>query len=337
LGKPLHRGVIPETYVQLLFEYLDAHGLAPEVVLGEPWPTPARHGLGGVAIERWEKLLESVEQHLNDPLIGLHVGQIITARHLGILGSVLLACDNFGAALQRFERYQRLIFDVIPMNIRIGPCWTELTWDIHEYQTRRLMDETGFTVMTQFCRSLIRGTIPLTAVHFVHSAPGDVKPYEDYFGCPVLFNQPEPLLRFPTEMLAMPLKSPDPALMAVLERHAEDLLAKLPQEEEIVERVRKEIAQLLQQGEPDIKRLSEMLCCSPRTLQRRLASAGTSFRHELNRVRHELARSYLQDPRLQIAEIALLLGYSEHSAFTRAYREWTGKTPQLDRAAPDSN
>ncbi|WP_192560559.1 AraC family transcriptional regulator [Pseudomonas allokribbensis] len=337
MGKPLHRRVIPETYVQLLFEYLESRGHAPETVLGEPWPTPARHGLGGVAIEHWEALLETAEQHLDDPLIGLHVGQTISARHLGVLGSVLLACDNFGAALQRFERYQRLIFDVIPMTIRIGPCWTELTWDIHEYQTRHLMDETGFTVMTQFCRGLIRGSIPLNTVHFVHAAPRDVKPYEDYFGCPVLFNQPEPLLRFGTEMLSMPLKSPDPALVAVLERHAEELLAKLPQEQEIIERVRKEIALLLQQGEPDIKRLSATLCCSPRTLQRRLESAGTSFRRELNVVRHELARSYLQDPRLQISEIALLLGYSEHSAFTRAYREWTGKAPQLDRETRHSN
>ncbi|MDY7533231.1 helix-turn-helix domain-containing protein [Pseudomonas sp. Bout1] len=189
--------------------------------------------------------------------------------------------------------------------------------------------------MTQFCRGLIRGSIPLNTVHFVHAAPREVKPCEDYFfGCPVLFNQPEPLLRFGTEMLSMSLKSPDPALVAVLERHAEELLAGLPQEEEIIERVRKEVALLLQQGEPDIKRLSAILCCSPRSLQRRLESAGTSFRRELNVVRHELARSYLQDPRLQISEIALLLGYSEHSAFTRTYCEWTGEPPKRGREAP---
>ena len=83
----------------------------------------------------------------------------------------------------------------------------------------------------------------------------------------------------------------------------------------------------------DIETISATLHCSSRTLQRRLIQAGTSFRAELNLVRHELAVLYLRDSRLHIADIALLLGYSEHSAFTRAYREWTGRTPQEEREA----
>ncbi len=332
MGKPLHRKMIPETYVQLLFEYLEAQGYSPESVLGEPWPVPDVHGLGGVAVEHWESLLETAKQHLNDPLISLHVGQTITARHLGILGSLLLACDNFGAVMQRFERYQRLIFDVVPAMIEIGTEYVELTWDTQDYQTGALVDETGRTVMVQFCRSLIRGTTLLQAVHFTHEPPADIQPYEDYFACPVLFGQAKPLLRFAVDMLALPLKSPDPALIAVLDNHADQLLAKLPQVEEIVEQARKHIAALLRQGEPDIAQLADLLCCSRRTLQRRLTEAGSSFRRELNMVRHELARSYLLDSQLQIVDIALMLGYSEHSAFTRAYKEWTGNTPQQERA-----
>lgn len=66
-------------------------------------------------------------------------------------------------------------------------------------------------------------------------------------------------------------------------------------------------------------------------MQRRLTEAGTNFRKELNTVRYELAKSYLKDLRLQIVEIALLLGYAEYSPFTRAYKEWSGKTPQQAR------
>lgn len=129
----------------------------------------------------------------------------------------------------------------------------------------------------------------------------------------------------------MPLKSPDPALIALLEQHADRLLAQLPQQQEIVEQVRKLIARALHDGEPDIERISTQLYCSSRTLQRRLREADTNFRRELNLVRYELAASYLQDPRLQIMEIAMLLGYSEHSAFTRAFKEWSGHTPQQVR------
>ena len=72
--------MIPETYVHLLFEYLEAQGHDPEKVLGEPWPVPDENGLGGIAIEHWENLLQIAKDYLNDPLIGLHVGQTITAR-----------------------------------------------------------------------------------------------------------------------------------------------------------------------------------------------------------------------------------------------------------------
>ncbi|MCA6062313.1 helix-turn-helix transcriptional regulator [Thalassolituus marinus] len=84
----------------------------------------------------------------------------------------------------------------------------------------------------------------------------------------------------------------------------------------------------LRDGEPSIDQIARVLNCSARTLQRRLQVAGTSYREELNLVRYKLARSYLEDPSLQIIDVAMLLGYSEHSVFTRAFREWSGKTPQ---------
>lgn len=335
LIKPLHRKMIPETYVQLLFEYLEDQGHDPEKVLGESWPIADLNGLGGVAVEHWENLLEIAKDYLNDPLIGLHVGQTITTRHLGILGAVLSACDNFFTAIQRFERYQRLIFDVVPAQVEILPDCVELTWDIEGYHTGGLVDETGRTVMVQFGRSLIRGKDTLQAVHFTHAQPADVRPYEAYFGCPVLFEQPIPLIRFDLSMLTLALKSPDAALVAILDKHADQLLASLPSVEEIIEQVRKHIAYLLHQGEPDIEQLADRLHYSQRTLQRRMTEAGTSFRKELNLVRYALAKSYLKDPRLQIVDIALLLGYSEHSPFTRAYKAWSGKTPQQERETWD--
>lgn len=328
MGKPLHRRVVPESFVQLVYEYLDARGHSPEVVLGEPWP--ATQG-GGVAVERWAGMLDRASQHLGDPLLGLNLGQTITPRHLGVLGYVLLACHNLAAALERLERYQRLVFDVIPMTSRPGPGWVELVWDSSQFHPGRLVGENGLTVVTAFCRSMVRTPVSPLLVHFTSPGPADVRPYEDYFRCPVLFGQPEALLRVSLETLALPLKSPDAGLIAVMERHADQLLEQLPQEDAVVEQVRKATAYLLHAGEPDIEAVSAQLCCASRTLQRRLKAAGTGFREELGLVRRELADSYLRDPGLQIVDIALLLGYSEHSAFTRAYREWTGMTPQQGR------
>nr|WP_322887797.1 AraC family transcriptional regulator ligand-binding domain-containing protein [Acinetobacter baumannii] len=319
LNKPLYRRRISEIYVQLLFEYLEKLGHDPEKVLGEPWPKADSNHLEGVDIDHWESLLIIAKDYLNDPFIGLHVGQTITAQHLGVLGSVFLACENLGAVLERFERYQRLVYDVYPATVRIYTEYVELSWDTKGEQVGPLSDETGRTVIVQFCRSLIRGKERLKEIHFIHERPENVQPYEEYFGCPVLFEQPVALMRFDKEILSLPLKNSDAALVAILEKHADKLLASLPHIDEITDQVRKQIAYLLHQGEPTIEQLAERLNYSRRTLQRRLTEAGTNFRKELNTVRYELAKSYLKDLRLQIVEIALLLGYEPYRVCRRLF------------------
>lgn len=323
----MHRRVVPVSYTQLLYDYVESQGFQPEILLGEPWPQPDANGSGGVDVRHWARMLAIAEKRLSDPLLSLHLGASITVRHLGVLGNVLLACNNLAVALQKFDRYQRLIFDVIPMIKHFRENHVELTWDNRGFQPGRLVDETGFAVLIQFCRSLVRGDFRPSLVEFMHEAPEDVRPYETYFGCEVRFGRAEPLIRLDNAMLALQLKSPDPVLVKILEQHADRLLSELPQQKQIVEQVRRAIADSLREGEPDIERVSLQLGLSSRTLQKRLQETDTCFRDETRIVRYQLATSYLRDPRLQIVEIALLLGYSEHSAFTRAFTKWTGKSP----------
>ncbi|MDP2228958.1 MAG: AraC family transcriptional regulator [Moraxellaceae bacterium] len=316
----------------MLFEYLAQRGHAPEAVLGLPWPTPQADGLGGFPIERWVTLLQRAADHLDDPLLGLHLGQCITPRHVGVLGYVLLASPNLASALTRLERYQRLVYDVTPMQRRDGDGYIDMVWGAEQGRPGRLSDDTSITALVHFCRSLTREPVYPRAVHFLNPAPPDIRPYTAYFGCPVLFEQPETIVRVGIEALAMPLKSADPGLVALLEGQAEQLLAQLPQDDAFIDRLRKAIALALHEGEPAVDTIAQTLCGSARTLQRQLRDAGTSFRQELATVRRQLADRYLADSRLNIADIALLLGYSEHSAFTRGYRQWTGQSPQQARA-----
>jgi len=276
-------------------------------------------------------MLDKAEILLADPLLGLHVGQKINARHIGILGFVILACENLGDALQRLERYHRLVIDIISMTYYRESDWFELSWDTSQYETSRLVNETGMALMVQFCRNLVREPFNPLLVSFSHSGPPDTSPYEQYFGCPVLFEQTKVSLRLKIDLLSEPLKSPDKDLLVILEQHANSLLAKLPRQNEIVEQVRAEIARAFLEGVPNIEQISKQLSYSSRILQRRLHEVGTGFRYELNTVRQELGLSYLRDPRLRIVDIAFLLGYSEHSAFTRAFKEYYGCTPQKKR------
>lgn len=327
MTKALYRKVVPETYVQILYEYLDGRGLDPDAMLGRPWPKPDPSGIGGLDVELWADMLETVQDQLACPTLALELARCITPRHLGVLGAVLLASENLGAALLRFEQYQRLIFDVNPMEFRFNESTIELVWDISNFKVRSLVEQVGFAVTTHFVRSITKGDIKALQVRFSGEPPSQTKPFEEFFGGQVQFNEPLPGFVFDSGILSLPLRSADPSMIVMLEQHANSLLDKLPQREEMVEKVRREIARALHDGEPDIEEVSARVHCSSRTLQRRLLESQTNFRKEVGLVRLELANNYLKDKRLKIVDISMLLGYSEHSAFTRAYKEWTGLTP----------
>lgn len=331
MATQLNHAVVPSVFAMLLYEHLDTCGYDPVAVLGCPRPTLSSNEIGSIELKQWEDMLQTAAECLQDRHLGLKLGEKVAARHLGAVGHLLLVCKDFGSALQRLEDYQRLVFDVIPMTRRTGPGWIEMVWDISQNRTTVLVGETGFASMVNYCRSIVKGDAHPLRIEFAHPPPDDVRPYEAFFQCPVLFGCAEPLIRLSPDLLSMPLEAPDPTHEQLLERHAQQLLARLPQEEAIVEQVRKLIASSLRSGEPDINKVSATLSQSSRTLQRQLTAAGTSFRKELNLVRSELAQGYLKDPQLRISDIAMFLGYSEHSAFTRAFRKSTGLSPQEAR------
>jgi len=149
----------------------------------------------------------------------------------------------------------------------------------------------------------------------------------------VLFEQPCTRLVLQHAHLALPLRKADPDLLALLDQQAEALLRDVAAMPADVTRWRTSLLPLIREGRPSLKALSAAHHMSERTLQRHLAQAGLSFQALLDRSRQHLAEAYLRDPRLELAEIALLLGYSEQSAFQRAFKQWTGQTPRQWRLA----
>jgi len=138
---------------------------------------------------------------------------------------------------------------------------------------------------------------------------------------------PESALIFTFDANQVPLPTSDPALLEILKRHADHLLAKLPPSDDFIARVRQLIAQELTGGDPSADHLATRLGMSSRTLRRRLEERGTGHKALLDEIRRELAMRHLGEERLEIGEVAFLLGYSEASAFHRAFKRWTGSTP----------
>lgn len=327
MEKLLHRRMIPEGFVHLLYEYLESRGVDPEQLLQLPRPQTDPDVPGSFPIDCWITLLDCTATYLSDPTLGLRLGQNIAPRHAGVLGYMLLASRNLEEALQRLDRYQRLVYDVTPMERRQGSGHTDLVWGAEQGRPGPLVDETSITALVQFCRNITGQALKPHFVHFINPEPKDLRPYTEYFGCPVRFSQPETIVRIDAAALGSPLRAADPALSEVMQRHAENLLAKLAQEDALIVQTRQALAASLHEGEPSIEAIAAQLGRTTRTLQRELAVAGSSFRDVLNKLRKELALAYLGQAHLSMLDIAMLLGYTEQSAFTRGFRQWTGKSP----------
>lgn len=315
----------------MLRDYLDARELAaPECRARlDEWPLDAR-----IPLADWISLLHLIEAVDPRPALGLYIGQHIAPRHAGVMGYIGLSCDSLGEAFMRFERFHRLVYDGNPAVMAIHGDVVTLSWGIEHGLPGQLADETAIAAFATIVRQLVNRKLAPTSVNFVNPAPADRRPYEEFFGCPVTFGGTLTCVTFPVSHLMLPIAHSDPGLRTLLENQAEALLRALPSNQGFDTQLKEALARSLHEGSPTLEHVAKRLAMSPRTLQRRLAEMELSFQHLLDRTRAELARGYLLQGNLTLSEIALLLGYSEQSAFNRAFKRWTGQTPKSVRKQP---
>ncbi|MFG6466035.1 AraC family transcriptional regulator [Roseateles sp. BYS87W] len=314
---------VAASYVRLLFEHMAALGRANE--LGEP---PAATE-SFVALKRWRALLERAREL--DPgtkaTFTLRLARGIAPRHFGLVGFAALACGTLADALQRLERHHRAIYDVNLAQVR--PCAQGLCieWGVERGRPGALVDETAIAALMQLTREFTGRPVRAVAVDFVNPRPADVRPYQEFFGGPVRFGQPTTRVVLASQDLALPLRGADAALLALLDAQAERLLQDVAAISGPLAVWRQALVGLIRSGRTQVGDLANSLQMSPRSLQRRLTEQGLSFQVLLGQTRQQLADAYLRDANVELAEVALLLGYSEQSAFTRAFRQWTGLAP----------
>jgi len=297
---------------------LDASGVAPEVVEDRDGRVPilALHAA-------WEKLLAHTPGRRSD-FIG--VGAYAPGDY-GLVGFVVMSSATVGEALAHFVRYIGLWTDE-PVFQQDGPA-------VHFAYRRRFPDtwgrrgalESAPVEIVHGARLVTQMRIVPREVRFAHPAADDASKLEAFLGCPVRFDARDNALVFREQDLAIPLVKADPNLVAYLRGVANAALAKRAADPSPLDRVREVIASELSRGVPTMDVVTRRLGMSQRTLRRRLDADGTSFRELLDDTRARLARSYVGDARMPLSEVAFLLGFSEPSAFHRAFKRWTRTTP----------
>lgn len=314
---------VAASYVQLLFEHMAALGRAD--ALGPP-PGP---GETFVAMRRWQALLAQARELDPGPkaTFPLRLARGIAPRHFGVVGFAALACGTLAEALQRLERYHRSVYDVNIAQVHAQAGGVCIEWGVERGRPGALVDETAIAALVQLTRAFTGREVRALEVDFVNPRPAELRPYADFFGGVVRFAQPSTRVVLAARDLALPLRGADAALLALLDTQADALLREVSAVSEPVGVWRQALVGLIRSGRTQLGDLAHALQMSPRSLQRRLAEQGHSFQTLLGQTRQQLAEAYLRDASVELAEVALLLGYSEQSAFTRAFRQWTGVAP----------
>jgi AraC-like DNA-binding protein len=274
-------------------------------------------------------LYEQAARLTNDDAFGLHIGEKVDPKAFDVLGYSVINSSTLGEALDRAVRYNSLWTNGSYLSIDKGSPLTRIVYTyVDDSITERRQDaEMTFAALASLSRNVTNSDLSPTRVIFQHDRPRDTREHQRIFNCQVEFNATSNQYFVESAALALPIVKADPGLCAVLDRHAEALIAKYPRNDTLVEQVRTMIKDELSGGNASLDRIADNLSMSGRTLQRKLREHGTSHQELLDQMRRDLAMRYLQEREMAICEVAYLLGFSESSALHRAFKRWTGQTP----------
>jgi AraC-like DNA-binding protein len=296
-------------------------GIDP-VLLGDPE--------NRVPFHRYVALLEAAAAATGDDLIGMRLGAMQSIQMIGILGYVIQASPNVRTQIHQASRYFALHQEGAALTLREHGAQVEFIYTVFDpnVSLHRQDAENTMAITVSLWRSAtgIHDWAP-TSVHFEHPAPLKAQELVRFFGCPVHFSDSFDGIRFAAGFLDTPIRTADSKLYNILTKYADESLVRHKDVTTLSAQARRLIVATLASGGATIDDIAHRLAMTPRTLQRRLVHEGLQFSQLLDDIRRDLAAQYLRDGRLGLTETAFLVGYSDLSAFHRAFRRWFQQTP----------
>lgn len=276
------------------------------------------------------ELLEEATALTHDPLLGLHAAAQFEPGDLEVLEYAARSRPTLGEAMQCVARYAKLLDDAMEFSIERAGELAFWRFQISPGASSPVpVNEFVVATAIEFSkRNSATYETPLE-VHFVHERPtyDFAAEYEKVFEAPVVFGAPSNAIVTKASRLEAPMLHANPRIAAAFEAHARQLLDGLSRTRGIAGRVRQEVMSQLQSGIVSMSETGSRLAMSVATLRRRLEEEGSTFSAIVDDVRKGLSKQYLSDASLSVTEIAFLLGFSNVTAFGRAFKRWTGVSP----------
>ena len=320
-------------YALAIAKALDYSGVDSARILQSAGIPPAMTNdpMSRLPVATLTRLYRACVEVTHNPYFGLTVARFIQVSNLHALGYALAASTNLMEFCRRLQRYFRLASQT--SEIEVVESGDEVA--LHMRLLVDVSAETedaflGFVVLAM--RRLYKPEFSPLRVELRHAMPPDGPgPYEALFRAPVSFTGAMPVLVFPKAAMELPLVGACAELAQLNDNLATSYLARLDKND-VVTTVRQKIIEYLPNGDCTREKVAGAMCISPTTLQFKLSNRGTSFQDLLDSTRKELASSYVQQSSLSITEITFLLGFSDTSNFTRAFKRWEGISPTSFRS-----
>jgi AraC-like DNA-binding protein len=284
--------------------------------------------LNQLGLRNYCALLEVAARQTKVEAFGLLFAARSDCLLMGDLGVLALNHPVVGAAIRAMCQYFAAMQERSRFSLSRDQDQVILEYRICDRRIADSRQDAELTICTtlSFMRRCLGSNWSPNEIRFEHPARDAASAPYALLGAPVLFNQHENAITFNVSALSCPIPGSDPAKIPLLAQH----LARLSRDTfqtEFLNRVQGEVRRTLQEGHARFEEVAERLGMAPITLYRRLRDQGLEFSDLVRGCRYELALRYVRDPGLPLTEVALLLGYSELSSFSRAFRQWMGVSP----------
>jgi AraC-like DNA-binding protein len=277
--------------------------------------------------QQLKTLVQEAKQQTAEPALCLYFGEQLTLTSHGVLGYALMSCRNIQQAVDLLIKYHRLLLNDISLSVR-----RDNDHIIIEYQPR----ESALIGQSDDCE-LFFACVISSVKHMLHRqdfsceirldypAPAHAERYEALLGPYIHFSQSHCQVSFAADWLELQPVFANPVMLTLYEQQCEQLLQRMEQGAGLEEKVRQYL--IASQNFSSLQQTAEHFHMSPRTFRRRLTQESTAFQDILDKVRRQLAETYLSDRSITIEHTAELLGFHDVSNFRRAFIRWTGMSP----------
>ena len=317
-------------------ESLDRRALLESVGLDVDSPVDPRIM---VAATDYYAFLETIAR--SDPSaidLPLRVGATMRCEDYGAFGLAWKSALSLRDSCERAERYARVLSNVATYQVRDAEegIYMQLHRDGERRLGLRLSNEATIASIAAIGQEVSAAEFRPLAIYFRHKAPPSTIAHERHFACPVRFGTQMDALLVSREQMLRPNKLGDRGISKYFDTHLDEELSKYDDSASLERRVRIQVSQALSAGVPRISDLAACLGLSGRTLQRRLSDRGFTYQALVDESRRELAQRLLEGTEYPLAQVAFLTGFSEQSAFNRAFKRWAGQTPRSFRIRAQS-